>query len=54
MIAKVKELDSKIKTNFVDNKAPKEDNYYTCIACVTIDCFENRKEKLSASLFGRT
>ena len=35
--AKVKEFDSKIKTNFLGNEAPKENMHYTCIACITID-----------------
>ena len=25
------------KTNFADNKIPKENMYYTCIACITIE-----------------
>ena len=35
--AKVRELDSGIKTNFFGNEVPKENMHYTCIACVTID-----------------
>ena len=35
--AKVRELDSGIKTNFLGNEVPKENMHYTCIACVTID-----------------
>ena len=34
---KVREFDCKIKTNFLGNKVPKENMYYTCIACITID-----------------
>ena len=26
-----------IKTNFLGNNMPKENMYYTCIACITID-----------------
>ena len=26
-----------IKTNFLSNGLPKENTYYTCIACITID-----------------
>ena len=37
MKAKVREFDSKIKTNFLGNDVPKENMHYTCIACVTID-----------------
>ena len=51
---KVRELDGVIKTNFLGNDMPKENMYYTCIACITIDCFEKRLKKSSASLFRRT
>ena len=37
MKAKVREFDSKIKTNFLGNDVPKENMHYTCLACVTID-----------------
>ena len=35
--AKVREFDGVIKTNFLNNDIPKENMYYTCIACITID-----------------
>ena len=35
--AKVREFDGVIKTNFLGNDVPKENMYYACIACVTID-----------------
>ena len=35
--AKIRESDSEIKTNFLGNGLPKENMYYTCIACITID-----------------
>ena len=35
--AKVREFDGVIKTNFLGNGMPKENMYYTCIACITID-----------------
>ena len=34
---KVREFDGVIKTNFLGNGMPKENMYYTCIACITID-----------------
>ena len=34
---KKKKLDGDIKTNFLSNGLPKENTYYTCIACITID-----------------
>ena len=33
----VREFDGSIKTNFLGNDLPKEDTYYTCIACITVD-----------------
>ena len=35
--AKVREFDGNIKTNFLGNSLPKENMYYTCIACITLD-----------------
>ena len=35
--AKVREFDSKIKTNFLGNEVPKENMHYTFIACITIN-----------------
>ena len=34
---KARELDGKIKTNFLGNEVPKENMHYTCIACIIID-----------------
>ena len=30
-------FDGSIKTNFLGNGLPKENTYYTCIACITVD-----------------
>ena len=35
--AKVREFNGDTKTNFLGNGLPKENMYYTCIACITID-----------------
>ena len=35
--AKVREFNGNIKTNFLGNNAPKENTYFTCIACITVD-----------------
>ena len=35
--AKAREFDGKIKTNFLGDEVPKENMYYPCIACITID-----------------
>ena len=35
--AKVREFNGVIKTNFPGNDMPKENMYYTSIACITID-----------------
>ena len=45
---KVREFNGNIKTNFLGNNVPKENTYYTCIAC-----FKNEQKKLSTSLFRR-
>ena len=47
--AKVGEFDGVIKTNFLGNGMPKENMYYSCIACIIIDS----DKKSSASLFRR-
>ena len=43
--AKVWEFDGVIKTNFLGNGMPKENMYYTCIACITIDSVINFNKK---------
>ena len=35
--AKVREFNGVIKANFLNNAMPKENMYYSCIACITID-----------------
>ena len=35
--AKVREFSGVIKTNFLSDEVPKENEHYTCIACITID-----------------
>ena len=35
--AKVREFDGNIKANFLGNNLSKENTYYTCIACITVD-----------------
>ena len=52
--AKVREFDGVIETNFLVNGMPKENMYYTCIACITIDSVMNiDKKKSSTNLFRR-
>ena len=43
--AKVREFDV-IKTNFLGNDMPKENLYYTGIACITIDSVMNFDQKI--------
>ena len=43
--AKIREFDSDIKTNFSGNGLPKENMYYTCIVCITIDSVINEQKK---------
>ena len=51
--AKVREFDGIIKTNYLGNGLPKENMYYTCIACITIDSVMKIGKKISSSLFRR-
>ena len=34
-----------IKTNFLGDKVPKENEHYTCIACITIDSVMRMEKK---------
>ena len=43
--AKVKEFDGDIKTNFLGNDLPKENTYFACIACITIDSIIKMNKK---------
>ena len=43
--AKVREFDCNIKTNFLGNDLPKENMYYTCIACITVDSILKMNKK---------
>ena len=42
---KVREFDGNIKTNFLGNNVPKENTYYTCIACIIIDSVMKMNKK---------
>ena len=42
---KVREFDGNIKTNFLGNNVPKENTYYTCIACITVDSVMKMNKK---------
>ena len=42
---KVREFDGSIKTNFLGNGLPKENTYYTCIACITVDSVMKMNKK---------
>ena len=44
--AKVREFNGLIKTNFFDDKIPKENMHYTCIACITIDSFMRMEKRI--------
>ena len=43
--AKVREFNGVIKTNFLSDKVPKENEHYTCIACITIDSIMRMEKK---------
>ena len=42
---KVREFDGSIKTDFLGKDLPKENTYYTCIACINIDSIIKIKNK---------
>ena len=44
--AKVREFDSDIKANLLGNGLLKENMYYTCIACITIDSVLRMNKKI--------
>ena len=44
--AKVREFNGVIKTNFLSDEVPKENEHYTCIACISIDSVM-RMEKIN-------
>ena len=43
--AKIRKFDGNIKTNILGNNLPKENTYYTCIACITIDSVMKMNKK---------
>ena len=54
MTTKVREFDGVIKTNFLGKVMPKDNMYYTSIACITIDSALRINKKISStSLFRR-
>ena len=49
--AKVREFHGDIKTNFLGNGLPKENTYYTCIACITIDSVLKMNKKNNPQVY---
>ena len=49
--AKVREFDGKIKRNVLGNNVPRENMYFTCIACITIDSAMKMGKKFFSILF---
>ena len=43
--AKIREFNGVIKTKFLGDEIPKENMYYTCMACITIDSVMKMKKK---------
>ena len=43
---KVRQFDGSIKINFLDNNLPKENTYYTSIACITLDSVLKMNKKI--------
>ena len=48
---KVIEFNGVIKTNFLGDKVPKENEHCTCIACITIDSVMRMEKKNYAQVF---
>ena len=48
---KVREFSGVIKTNFLDDKIPKENEHYTCIACITIDSVMRMEKKIYQQVY---
>ena len=44
--AKIREFNGDIKTNVLGNDLPKENMYYACIACITIDSVMRMNKKI--------
>ena len=52
--AKVRKFNSVITTNILSDEVPKENEHYSCIACITIDSvMRMEKNKWSTGLFRR-
>ena len=49
--ARVREFDGNIKTKFLGNNLPKENTYYICIACITIDSIIKLNKKNYAQVY---
>ena len=49
--AKVREYDREIRTNFLNNSTPKENTYYTCIACITNDSVMKVNKKIYPQVY---
>ena len=45
MKAEVREFSGVIKTNFLSDEVSKENEHYTCIACITIDSVMRMEKK---------
>ena len=43
--AKVRAFNDEIKLNFLSDEVPKENEHYTCIACITIHCVMRMEKK---------
>ena len=48
--AKVREFHGSIKTSFLGNNVPKENTYYTCIACITTNSVLKMNKKIILKL----
>ena len=51
LTVKVREFDGNIKTNFLGNNVPKENTYYTSIACITLDSVMKMGKKIYPQVY---
>ena len=43
--SKVREIDGVVRATFLSDEVPKENEYYTCIACITVDSVMRMEKK---------
>ena len=49
--SKVREIDGVVRATFLSDEVPKENEYYTCIACITVDSVMRMEKKNYLQLY---